>query len=289
MIYDQAASLRNQVKKQPSKTKPTKVIAITSGKGGVGKSNFTVNFALAMMDKGFHTAVLDADIGLANVDVLLGLAPKYSLPDMVHHHLKIWDIMETGPLGLKLIAGGSALESMFELAEDQVHYLFEQILLLNGHFNMLLIDTGAGIHEDSLKFILSADEVFLVTTPEPTSITDAYAMIKILQAKKKDLKVFLIVNRVSSEQEAMHTAERIKMVTERFLDFKIQLLGYIYDDDSVRKAVKKQEPFYLSYPHSRAAQNIKSLVDTYHRDKHHVENTFGIRSFLSKFSNWLRG
>ncbi len=288
MFYDQASNLRHQVNSHSTKTKTTKVIAITSGKGGVGKSNFTLNFALALSSKGVKTAILDADIGLANIDVLLGIASKYSLLDLIHSQKNIWDIMETGPLGLNIIAGGSALENMLDLKKQDVQYLLEQLLLLNEYFDTLLIDTGAGINDESLTFILSADEVFLVTTPEPTSITDAYSMIKILLSKKKDIKINLVINRVSNEQEAVNTANRLKMVTERFLDYNIQLLGYIYDDDAVKKAVKKQKPFYISFPSSKASHNIEQLVDAYTKQKNDGSSSYGVRSFLSKMTHLLR-
>lgn len=288
MFYDQAAALRKKIEMNHKSSTPTKVITITSGKGGVGKSNFTLNFALALKESGNKVIVMDADIGFANIDVLMGIAPKYNLIDLLHNHLEIWDIIETGPNGLEFIAGGSELDSIFDLKRNNLPYLLDQLMLLNGYADTLLIDTGAGLNPESLKFILSSDEVFLVTTPEPTSITDTYAMAKMIQSKKKDLKVNLIINQVSSEQEGISTANRIMLVSQRFLDFNINLLGFIYKDETVSRAVKKQEPFYISYPNSKASRNIKLLADKYKNENNSFNNSSGVKGFLDKMSYWFR-
>ena len=292
MNYDQASALRKKVemtsgKVKPAKVKPTKVITISSGKGGVGKSNFTLNFALGLLDIGHKTAVLDADIGLANIDVLLGVAPKYTLIDLLRSHLKIWDIIEKGPNGLQFISGGSELESIFDLKNNNLPYLFDQLLLLNGHLDTLLIDTGAGLNQDSLKFILSSDEVMVITTPEPTSITDTYAMIKMIQSKNKDMKVNLIINQIANEPEGISTAEKIKLASERFLGFKVDVLGYIYRDECVSRAVKRQEPFYLLYPNCKASRDIRILISKYTNSSLDT-NSYGVRTFLDKMTYWFK-
>ncbi len=292
MVYDQAAGLRRKVEMNGESNNPTKVITITSGKGGVGKSNVTLNFALALLESGLKPVILDADMGLANIDVLMGVAPKYSLIDMLQDNLKIWDVMEKGPNGLEFIAGGSDLENILELKKNNLPYLFDQLLLLNGYVDTILIDTGAGLNHDSLKFILSSDEVFLITTTEPTSITDTYAMIKMIQSKKKDLKINLVINQVASEQEGFSTSDRIKLVSKRFLNYEINLLGFVFADEAVTKAVKKQEPFYLSYPNSKATKSIKLLVEAYRNDllsnQSNQSQSNGVKSFLEKMSFWIR-
>lgn len=288
MIYDQASVLRRKLEmNHTKKNTPTKVITVTSGKGGVGKSNFTLNFALGLKEAGQRTIVLDADLGLANIDILMGVSPKYTLLDMMHHHLKIWDVIETGPNGLEFIAGGSELESLLNLKKDNFPYLLDQLLLLNGYVDTLLIDTGAGLNAESLKFILSSDEVIIVTTPEPTSMTDTYAMIKIIQSKNKNLKVNLIINQIASEQEGINTAERIKLVSERFLGFNINLLGFIYSDEAVTKAVKKQQPFYTLFPNSKATKSINKLVEKFLNNNANVQAN-GVKSFLEKMTSWIR-
>lgn len=287
MIYDQASELRKKLEVNKNSSSLTKVITVTSGKGGVGKSNITLNFALSLIESGNKAAIIDADIGLANIDVLMGISPKYTILDLLNSHLEIWDIIEKGPNGLEFIAGGSDLDSIFDIKKNNFHYLLDQLSLLNGHIDTLLIDTGAGMNQESLKFILSSDEVFLITTPEPTAITDSYAMIKKILSEKRDLKLNLIINQVSSEEEGHNTANRIKQVSERFLDYKIDVLGYIYKDDLVSKAVKKQEPFYLTYPNSKASKSIKLLVNKY-TNSSNINNSNGVKFFIEKMSNWLR-
>jgi len=288
MINDQAENLRKKLQIPPSqKIDSTRVITITSGKGGVGKSNFTLNFALALLEFEHKTAILDADLGLANIDVLMGVHAKYTLQDLLERHYGIWDIIEKGPNGLSFIAGGSDLEYLMNHTYQNLAYLFDQFQLLNGQIQTLLVDTGAGISDESLKFMLSSDEVFLITTPEPTAITDAYAIIKMIYSKDKKKKVSLIINRVTNEKEAHSTANRIRIVSKNFLNFDIDYLGFIYDDDHVSKAVKRQEPFYISYPSSRASKSMKLIVEKYIQQKHQDE-TSGTKVFLERMLTLFR-
>ncbi|MFV9509840.1 MinD/ParA family protein [Tepidibacillus sp. LV47] len=289
IIKDQAESLRKRLLASPIQNpQSTRVVTITSGKGGVGKSNFTLNFALALLDYHHKTTILDADIGFANIDVLMGVHTKYTLQDLIERRLKVWDIIEKGPKGLTFIAGGSDLELfMNQHKYENLSYLFDQFQLLNGHVDTLLVDTGAGVSEESLRFMLSADEVFLVTTPEPTAITDAYAIIKLLHSKEKTKKVSLIINRAANEKEAHSTANRIRIVSKNFLDFDIHYLGYISNDEHVPKAVKKQEPFYLAYPNSKASKNIRTIVEKYIQ-KHEPSKIGGTKAFLEKMYTLFR-
>ncbi len=299
MIFDQAEGLRRRIlkanteEKNQLSDKKTKIITVTSGKGGVGKSNFTLNFALALLGYQHRVAILDADIGLANIDVLMGVSPKLNLQDMMADKLSIWDILEKGPKGLEFIAGGSNLEFLLDPHKNDLSYLFYQFQLLNGYVDTILIDTGAGLSKESLKFILSSDEIFLVTTPEPTSITDAYAIIKSVSNKSKDVKISLIINRVTTQEEGVSTFHRIKAVTKKFLNINIQLFGFIYDDHHVTMSVKKQEPFYISYPNGRAAKSIDTLAEKYLKEREieivqPKKETLGIRSFIEKMTYWIK-
>lgn len=305
MINDQATNLRRKMQQvnntssatnlgremqQVNRTVSTKVITITSGKGGVGKSNFTINFALALIEKGYKVAIMDNDIGLANIDVLLGVAPKNTLLDMLEKDLKIFDIIEEGPGGIKFIAGGSELENIFDITNKSINYLLDQLNSLNGVVDILLIDTGAGIKESSLKVLLASDEIFLISIPEPTSITDSYAMIKLLQKQKKDIKLYLVINQIGDQREGNSTANKLKLVSKKFLAFDIKLLGFIHKDDSVSKAVKKQTPFYLFFPNCRASKDIRLLVDTYFDDDEKTKKNTkskGLTTFLDKMTNWF--
>lgn len=299
MIFDQAEGLRRKVLKSRNEekieasNKKTKIITVTSGKGGVGKSNFTLNFALALQDYHHRVAILDADIGLANIDVLMGLTPKYNLQDMMAEKLSIWDIMEKGPKGIDFIAGGSNLDYLLDPHKNDLAYMFYQFQMLNGYVDTIMIDTGAGLSKESLKFILSSDEIFLVTTPEPTAITDAYAIIKTLNSKSKNIKISLIINRVTTKEEGINTFHRIKAVAKKFLEVNIHLFGFIYDDNHVTMAVKKQEPFYISFPNGRAAKSLNTLAEKYLKEReveiiHPKKDAPGIRSFIEKMTYWIK-
>lgn len=284
MLTDQATDLRNSIIKDGDTESSTKIITITSGKGGVGKSNITLNFALALQDKGYKVVVLDADIGLSNIDILMGITPKYTLLDLLDNKMKISEIMVEAANGLKFISGGSDLENLFDLTSNNFPYLIDQLSLLNGKTDFLLIDTGAGVNKESLKLLLASDEIFVITTTEPTSITDSYAVIKLLKNKNKEIKVNLIVNQVSNKNEGNNTANRLKIVTERFLNSEIDILGFIYKDDVVSKSVKDQIPFYINYPNSKPSRNIKILVEKYINNPNIENENSGIKTFLEKIT-----
>lgn len=262
-MHDQAKRLREKIIDRGNRVKMTRVVTVTSGKGGVGKSNFTLNFALALLKKGQKVVIFDADIGLANIDVLMGVSPKFNLFQMIESNMSIWDIIEKGPCGLEFIAGGSGFTQLLHMDERKLTYFFEQLSKLNGYADTILLDTGAGLSKESLRFILAADEVLLVTTPEPTAITDAYAIIKMVHSKNPFIKFKLIVNRVSSEREGKITADKIILVAKQFLGMEIKTLGFISDDFNVQKSVKKQQPFYLAYPKSSASKEVELMVDAY--------------------------
>lgn len=290
-MNDQAQGLRELVKEQsehgPSRT--TRVITVTSGKGGVGKSNFTLNFALTLQAKGYKVLVFDADIGLANIDVLMGISSKYNLYHLLKKQNTIWEIIQTGPHGLQFIAGGSGFNDLLRLTEDELDYFAEQVGQLNGHVDFIIFDTGAGLSKETLKFIVAAQETFVVTTPEPTAITDAYAIIKMVKAMDYDINFKLVVNRITDFREGKQTADKISMVAKRFLDLDIPTLGFVPDDGSVSKAVKKQVPFSIMFPSSEASKGIEEIVDRFLSGQQPVEDveTGGVKKFLSRIIRLL--
>ncbi|MBO8170999.1 MAG: MinD/ParA family protein [Bacillaceae bacterium] len=288
-MLDQASKLREKMQNQDKKDiKQTRVITVTSGKGGVGKSNFTLNFALSLMDQGKKVVIFDVDLGLANIDVLMGVSSKYSILEMIENQKSIWDIMEKGPGDLEYIAGGSGFNQLMRLDEDQLDYFFHQLEQLQGYTDIILMDTGAGISRESLRFILSADDVILVTTPEPTSLTDAYAVIKMVHGLDPAAVFRLVVNRVTSLKEGKHTADKIAMVASQFLGVDIDRLGYLPDDDHVMRAVKKQIPFYLQYPQSMASQGIRRMAEVYLRGKDELDEAKGMKGFVDRLKNWMK-
>ncbi|SDK46011.1 MinD/ParA family protein [Natronincola ferrireducens] len=296
---DQATKLRELInrKKLPStsniiksdgKSKPsTRIICITSGKGGVGKTNFTANLAIALANLNKKVVVIDADLGLANVDVILGVIPQHTLLDVVKFNKSITDVMTTGPRGIKVISGGSGIHDLVDMSKESLEILIEQFNEINSHADILLIDTGAGLSKSVMSFVLAADEIIVVTTSEPTSITDAYAMIKTIGGYKESKKIKVIINRVENTNEGKATFEKLKNAAEKFLGIGIEKLGFIIDDYHVSRAVKIQNPFIIEYPNSSAAKSIEmialKLIDPLEGEKEFIKTQSFINKVISLF------
>jgi flagellar biosynthesis protein FlhG len=289
-MTDQAQGLRNLVQiKNEHSTRQTRVITVTSGKGGVGKSNFTLNFALTLQSRGYKVLVFDADIGLANIDVLMGVSSKYSLYHLLKKEKTIWEIIQKGYNDLEFIAGGSGFNDLLRLTDDELNYFADQVNQLNGYVDFIIFDTGAGLSKETLKFILAAEETIVVTTPEPTSITDAYAIIKMVNAMGHKVPFTLVINRVTDLKEGKQTADKISLVAKQFLHIDIPTLGYVDDDSSVSKAVKKQIPFTIAFPNSAATKDINLLVDRFIAGQQQGESlNAGIKGFLSRMMKLLK-
>jgi flagellar biosynthesis protein FlhG len=289
-MIDQAQGLRNLVQiKNEHGTRETRVITVTSGKGGVGKSNFTLNFALTLQSRGYKVLVFDADIGLANIDVLMGVSSKYSLYHLLKKEKTIWEIIQKGYNDLEFIAGGSGFNDLLRLTDDELDYFANQVNQLNGYVDFIIFDTGAGLSKETLKFILAAEETIVVTTPEPTSITDAYAIIKMVNSMGHKVPFTLVINRVTDLKEGKQTADKISLVAKQFLQIDIPTLGFVDDDSSVSKAVKKQIPFTIAFPNSAASKGIHSLVDRFIAGQQQGESAnAGIKGFLSRMVTLLK-
>lgn len=263
-----------------------RVITITSGKGGVGKTNFTVNLAIKLSQMGKRVIIIDADLGLSNVDVIMGKMSRYNLSDVIKNNKDIMEILEDGPHGVRFISGGSGVQDLIKLNKMQMVDLLMKIGKLDYEADIILIDTGAGLSESVLSFVHASKEVILVTTPEPTAITDAYALIKTISIKDayKDIKI--VVNRVESDTEAYNILERLKFVTERFIGIKLNSLGFIMYDSCVSKSVKIQQPFVLNYAKCEATKNVtdiaKILLETKNTE---MTGSSGLKIFINKLSN----
>lgn len=278
-----ARTIKEQVEAEIKGTaKKSRVIAVTSGKGGVGKTNFTINLALALNSNGHRVIILDADLGLANVDVILGVTPKYTLYNVLKGEKNINEIITTGPQGIQIIAGGSGIQELANLRKWQVDNFIEKIGDLENMAEIIIIDTGAGLSRNVMSFVLAADEVILVTTPEPTSITDAYGLIKAMTTKKKEGIVHLVVNKVEDENEADAVTSKLTMVADRFLKLKLIKLGFIIEDSVVSKAVKSQEPFLLKYPKSDASKCIYKLAAQLTKGETVNVNAGGVKNFFNR-------
>ena len=281
-MTDQAKQLREKVlqKKSKKERRQTRIIAVTSGKGGVGKSNFALNFALSLAQQNKKVLIFDVDLGFANVDVLLGRSNKESIATMIEKDLSIWDIIEEGPNGLLFISGGTGFNDMFRLDETKMNKFFTELSTIQGMVDYIILDTGAGLSYENLRFILAADDVILVTTPEPTSITDAYSIVKMVHAKDQNVHMKLIINQCTSVKEGKQTADNFKKVTEQFLNKQIGTLGFIPSDVNVPNAVKKQVPFLLAFPNCHASQAMQNVTSEFLQLP--VAYKLGIKGFLLK-------
>ncbi|WP_158737709.1 MinD/ParA family protein [Alteribacillus sp. YIM 98480] len=288
-MRDQAQNLRKVMEHNKEDIKRhTKVISVISGKGGVGKSNISLNFSLSLAEQGKKVLLFDLDIGMANLDILMGLMPSSHVVDVIEHDRSIWDIMEEGPCGIQLIAGGSGLTKVFEMTAAKQDRFSQQMALLDGCFDFIVFDMGAGASEDGLNFILASNETIIITTPEPTSITDAYAMLKYIHSKDPFLTSSILVNRTESNIEGKQTAENLQRVARRFLEKELSILGSVPYDKHVLKAVKQQSPFRLKYPASPAAKAIKACANSFIGKENLPEKKPAFRQFLTQMKGFLK-
>lgn len=260
-----------------------KVITISSGKGGVGKTNFTVNLAISLAKLGRRVSIIDADLGLANVDVILGIVPKFTLLDVVREDKSIEEIMVEGPYGIKVVSGGSGVKDLVDLTQEQIAKLIGGLEAMYDDSDYILIDTGAGISNAVISFLLAADDIVIVVTPDPTSITDAYALIKNIKSTDKSIKV--VVNRVETNKEGGEVFSKINMASKKFLGKELENLGYIYEDNNVKKSVRSQKPFILNSPNSLASKGIDLIG---YNLEHNSKYVTRFNSF-NKFINGLFG
>ena len=265
---DQAAGLRRMVN-----PRPVKVIAVTSGKGGVGKTNVSVNLSVALSQSGKNVLLMDADLALANVDVLLGLRPKYTLSDVIKGTRTLEEVIIQGPEGLKIIPASSGIQNMAQLSPLEHAGLIRAFSELSHSIDVLIIDTAAGISDGVVTFTKAAQEVIIVVCDEPTSITDAYALIKVLNKDHGVCRFRVISNMVQGVQEGRELFGKIMAVTDKYLDVQLDFMGIVPFDDYLRKAVQKQKAVIEVYPRSKSAMAFKSLSQK--ADKWPVQGTAG--------------
>ncbi len=263
---DQAQQLRNIIKQQNQTRSTARVITVTSGKGGVGKSNISVNLGITLSRLGKRVVILDADFGFANVEVMLGIRPDFNLADLMFRGKGLQEIITKGPENLGFISGGSGISELSNISRTQIEYLTQKLYELDQIADIIIIDTGAGLTDSVIEFVTASSEVLLVVTPEPTSITDAYALLKILN-RKMDFKteqtaIKMIANRIDTKEEAKQLYMKLNMVVEKFLTVKMEYLGGIPQDNSVTKAVMQQKPYSILYPNSPSSKAVLELANT---------------------------
>lgn len=290
---DQAEQLRNIVKlqKQAQPQKVARVITVTSGKGGVGKSNMSVNLALQLRQIGKRVLIFDADFGLANVEVLFGAIPQYNLGDVIYRDKNIKEVITTGPMGIGFISGGTGIEGLGNLEKPQIQKLVSNLAELDSLADIIIVDTGAGISDSVLEFVMSGHEVILVTTPEPTSITDSYSLLKALNRSPdfstSDIQIKVVVNRVLSAEDGRNLFGKLDVVVNRFLDLSVEYLGTVPQDDNILRAVMKQSPVSIEFPHSKAAKAFAEIAKTLAQEEQGEEKSESKRGLAGLFSSFM--
>lgn len=299
LMKDQAEKLReifdnldyNSIKQgryENNKRKSARVITITSGKGGVGKTNLAINLGIKLSQLGLKIIIIDADLGLSNIDIVLGKSPKYSISDVINYRRGILEIIEEGPEGIEFISGGSGIQDLIKINKNQLANLLLELGKLDEQADIVFIDTGAGLSNNVLSFIYAAKEIILVTTPEPTAITDAYALIKVIAQKDITKEIKLLVNRAESVEEAENLLNKLIKASKKFLGIKVNKLGFILNDKNVSLAVKRQQPFILMNEKSLASKNISDIAENLLNNFYKEQGSqFGIKLFVNKLKRFF--
>jgi flagellar biosynthesis protein FlhG len=271
-VQDQAEKLRQFMGTiQPSSglalpsltSSDARVIAVTSGKGGVGKTNVSVNLALLFAQKGKKVLLVDADMGLANVDILFGIIPQHTLLNVLNGQKTLPQIIIEGPLGVRLVASGSGgVQELADMNETQRNKFLQALSDMQHDSDIILIDTGAGLHRNVLAFVLAADEILIVTTPEPTALMDAYGMIKITQREKQNPIIRILINMATNQAEADEAGKKLVVLSKRFLNLEVNYIGFVPRDSGMIKAVKEQKPIVLTNPLNPSAVSLMKLADS---------------------------
>lgn len=289
---DQAQQLRNVIKKQNQRIvrNSARVITVTSGKGGVGKSNVAVNLAIQFRKMGKRVLIFDADFGLANVEVMFGAIPKFNLSDLIYREKEIDEIVTEGPMGIGFVSGGSGIIGLNNLTKEQIIYLVKCIEELSSMADIIIVDTGAGISDSVLEFVMASPEVLLVTTPDPSSLTDSYSLLKALyynpEFDKQKSKIYVLSNRVSSAAEGRVVFEKLDSVVKQFLEGDIQYIGMIPQDNALEKAVRQQKPVSLCHPNAKSSNAFEELAEILtDNEEETIHSKWGITKLLDKLIN----
>ncbi len=261
---DQAEQLR--IIKANQQVRPlARVITVTSGKGGVGKSNTSINLAIQFRKMGYRVIILDADFGLANIEIMFGAVPKHNLCDLIYQGKNIKDIITWGPMEVGFISGGSGIAGMSNLSKDYLNYIIQNLVELDSLADIIIVDTGAGISDSVLEFLVASGEILLVTTQEPTSITDSYSLLKALSRHPRydseTTSIKMVANRVFKTEDGQNLFNKLNAVVERYLKIPISYLGSVPQDDKLMKAVMQQTPVSLQSPYAKSSMAYEEIAN----------------------------
>lgn len=261
---DQAEHLRNIIKAENVNRQLARVLTVTSGKGGVGKSNTAINLAIQFRKLGKKVIILDADFGLANIEIMFGAVPKHNLCDLIYQGKSMKDIITWGPMDIGFISGGSGIVGMVNLSRDYLNYIIQNLAELDTIADIVIVDTGAGISDAVLEFLVASGEILLITTPEPTSMTDSYSLLKALlrhpRFSSESTQVKMIANRVVREEEGQNLYNKLNMVVGRYLKLPFTYLGTVPEDSQLSKAVIQQVPVSMQNPSAKSSLAYESIA-----------------------------
>ncbi len=287
-MADQAQNLREIVHKaelaalNPAKERAMKIITIASGKGGVGKSVTTVNLAIALNKLGFKVLIIDADFGLANIDVMLGEPARYNLSHVLNREKKLVDIIQEGIGGINFISGGSGINQLLNLDDNKLATILGDLQLFKQKIDIILIDSGAGVNDTVLQLMQASTEAIIVTTPEPTAILDAYALLKTINAKPLMPPVSLIMNKAETQKEAENATESFMRITSKYLNVQIQPLGSILYNKDIGQAIKTQNPILIGQPKSLSGRSFMHIAQNLAELPNQVNEHSPLARFFSR-------
>lgn len=288
---DQAEQLRNLIKANSQAKKPVaRVLTVTSGKGGVGKSNTSINLAIQFRKMGQKVIILDADFGLANIEIMFGAVPKYNLSDLIYEGKGIKEIITRGPMGVGFISGGSGVASLSNMTQDNIQCIVQSLAELDSLADVVIIDTGAGISDAVMEFLVASGEILLVTTPEPTSITDSYSLLKALSMhpkyEREETKIKMIANKVQKSGDGGDLYKKLNVVVKKFLKTPMEYLGEVPEDTHLVRAVMQQKPVSMEDPYAKSAMAYKQIaVRLANKEVTEKVKRKGMASFFSQIFN----
>jgi len=286
-----AFKIRQQIENEMIyKPKKTRVIVVSSGKGGVGKSTIALNMALILSSYNQKVILMDADMGLANLDVMLGLLPEYTIQHVVQGRRQLKDIIISGPSGIKIIPGGSGINELANLNDTELNRIIQELGKMDGEYDYMIIDTGAGISRNVVSFLLAAEDVIIVTSAEPTSLTDAYGMVKTIVKQSFTGKIYLVVNKVKNNSEGISVAEKFRIACSRFLDIDIIPIGNVINEPVVSEGIMRQAAFTEMFPASTATKNMVKIVDRLmgYDLRNSADTSGGLKKFFKKLSVFFK-